>query len=218
MTAAIGIELNNPGHIEIGDPWQGLAPVQKHSRFATFTDPIWGLRAIARTLITYYDNRAARDGSRIDTVQEIIERWAPPEDNNPTDNYARFVASGIPVGVNDKINVYDADTMRALVTGIVRFETGQQPYSRAQIDRALELAGIVAPPPPVTQDIKVVGATATAATATTVAVVAQSSDAMLGALQSLVPLGKEFGIAFAVTTAVVSLVLLRLRLKERKEP
>ncbi|SDB51146.1 hypothetical protein SAMN03159290_03904 [Pseudomonas sp. NFACC13-1] len=64
---------------------------QTDSQYVQYINPRWGIRAIARVLITYQDKRHAADGSTIDTVREIIERWAPPSENN-TDAYIISVA------------------------------------------------------------------------------------------------------------------------------
>lgn len=220
-TTTLGLRLNNPGHIERGDPWQGLAEVQSHPRFAEFTDPVWGLRAIARTLITYYDNRTASDGSKIDTTMEIAERWAPASDNNPTEDYAAFLArtlsvnTGVPHNAHTKIDVYKPETMRSLMKGIVKFETGKMPYSEEQIDRALVLSGIIVPPAPAAKDPALVASSAVAAS-TTLAALAGSSDTILDAMQGFIPYGKGFGLAFAIATAVFAAITVRQRLIERK--
>src|SRR3546814_16679791 len=89
-----GIRLNNPGNIEHGAPWEGLDPRNRDPRFCGFVSPEYGIRAIVRVLITYYDKRRARAGSRIDTVREIVERWARAWETN-TDAYAKQVVSMI---------------------------------------------------------------------------------------------------------------------------
>jgi hypothetical protein len=71
-------------------------------RFCTFKDATWGIRALAVTLITYHDKRKARDGSPIDTVREVIERWAPPHEND-TEAYINAVAKA--VGVSSEMIV-----------------------------------------------------------------------------------------------------------------
>src|SRR3546814_18603564 len=96
------IRLNNPGNIEHGAPWEGLDPRNRDPRFCGFVSPEYGIRAIVRVLITYYDKRRARDGSRIDTVREIVERWAPAGENN-TEAYAKHVASLINADPDMKI-------------------------------------------------------------------------------------------------------------------
>ena len=139
-----GISNCNPGNIDRhpGVHWQGQAADQsKDPRFVVFLAPEWGIRAIARILLTYQTARKARDGSRIDTIREIIDRWAPPNENN-TGAYARHVAELTGIDVNQKIDVRDYDTMRALVVAIITHENGTQPYSDEQITAGLEQAGI----------------------------------------------------------------------------
>jgi len=145
-----GIRNHNPGNIERdGTRWQGMAAVQSDARFIVFTSAAWGIRAIARILITYQDKRRALDGSRIDTVRKFIARWAPPTENN-TDAYARTVAVALGVGVDDPdLDVYDFETMFGLVSAIIRFENGTPPFERdgcwyqdSEIEYGLRLAGI----------------------------------------------------------------------------
>lgn len=146
-----GIRNNNPGNIEIGAPWQGLmkpedmtAEQLAEDRFCVFSSPAYGIRALARTIITYQDKRKAGDGSRIDTVREIVERWAPENENN-TQAYAAHVRKVLGVRVGDVIDVHDYETMRGIVHGIIKHENGVQPYTDAQIDKGLALAGIEPP-------------------------------------------------------------------------
>jgi hypothetical protein len=145
-----GIRNFNPGNIRhaLGVRWQGQAVNQTDPQFVQFTSPRWGIRAIARVLITYQDKRQARDGSRIDSVREIIERWAPPSENN-TDAYTRAVAQALGIDAESPhIDVYDFHTLYTLVEGIVRHENGPGPlpagawYGQAIIADGLVLAGI----------------------------------------------------------------------------
>lgn len=146
-----GIRNYNPGNLERnGTRWQGMALDQSgDSRFIVFSHPAWGIRAIARTLITYQDARRAKDGSRIDSVREVVERWAPAHEND-TDAYAKQVAKALGVGPDDEtVDVYDFATMRALVKAIVRHENGAGPlpgghwYGDSLIAEGLALAGIL---------------------------------------------------------------------------
>lgn len=150
-TTPRGIRNYNPGNIERnGTRWQGMSPDQSGDpRFVVFTSPVWGIRAIARTLVTYQDQRRAADGSAIDSVRELIGRWAPAHEND-TGAYAAAVASALGVGVEDEcVDVYDYATMRALVLAIVRHENGAGPlpgglwYGEPLIAEGLSLAGIV---------------------------------------------------------------------------
>lgn len=122
----LGIRLNNPGHIERGINWQGLADKQPHPRFATFKTPHDGLRAIAKILITYATHRRARDGSPIDTLQEIAERWAPKGDRNDPIAYAKILSSFVGVLPTAEIDLQNLETITKVIAGIVRAECGRQ--------------------------------------------------------------------------------------------
>lgn len=131
-----GIRNNNPGNIEHnGTPWQGLSDPASDGRFCKFIDPKWGIRAIARILITYQDKH------QIKTVRGIIERWAPPHENNTT-AYVDHVASKCGVGVDDHVSVHDFRYAKPLVEAIILHENGSQPYSMMEINEGLRLAGI----------------------------------------------------------------------------
>ncbi|QAY92535.1 structural protein [Pseudomonas sp. ACM7] len=145
-----GIRNFNPGNIRHakGVRWQGMAVAQSDTNFVQYTATRWGIRAIARVLITYQDKRLAADGSRIDSVREIIERWAPASENN-TEAYALTVARALGIDPDyEGLDVYNFDTMRALVRAIIRHENGPGPlpggqwYGDAIIADGLALAGI----------------------------------------------------------------------------
>jgi hypothetical protein len=148
-----GYRNNNPGNIEKGAPWQGLAKAnemtavqRKERRFAVFSHPKWGIRAIARILITYQDKRNSKDGSSIDTVQEIIERWAP-EHENDTKAYVRHVRQAMGLEKGQKVDVHRYEHMRPLVEAIIHHELGVQPYDGDLIDEGIKLAGVNPPAP-----------------------------------------------------------------------
>lgn len=134
-----GIRLHNPGNIEKGDPWQGLAADQSgDDRFAVFEAPEWGIRAIARVLITYQDRHG------LETPYEIAQRWAPPPENDAR-AYAQQIATRLGVGLHQAVSVHDYAVMRALVEAIIRHENGVQPYEAATINEGLRLAGVKPP-------------------------------------------------------------------------
>jgi hypothetical protein len=145
-----GIRNFNPGNIRHakGVRWQGMAIAQGDSEFVQFTAPRWGIRAIARVLITYQDKRLAADGSRIDSVREIIQRWAPPSENN-TNAYVISVARALGLDPDfEGVDVYNFDVMHVLVPAVIRHENGSGPlpgglwYGDAIIADGLALAGI----------------------------------------------------------------------------
>ena len=148
----LGVRLNNPGNLEWGSPWEGLVPREQsryykkgtgpQQRFCEFRDAASGIRAIARTLITYFDKRKARDGSAIDTVAEVVDRWAPSFENN-TSAYANHVAKLMSVDPDQILDIKDYEAMRGLVTGIIAHENAGYAYPAAVVEEGLRRAGVV---------------------------------------------------------------------------
>lgn len=178
-----GIRNNNPGNIEYSakNPWQGLDDPPHDGRFCRFVDPCYGIRAIARTLITYQDKRKADDGSRIDTVREIIDRWAPPHEND-TSAYVAAVRSRMGLDGHEKdgeVDVHRFEDCKALVEAIIKHENGIQPYTDAQIERGLRLAGVEPEQPKSLQASRTIqgGQVAAASTAATAGMIDYAKDA-----------------------------------------
>jgi hypothetical protein len=179
-----GIRNHNPGNIRrSSDPWQGLAERQSDVEFFTFKSPIYGVRALARTLITYQDKHGLR------TIRQIIGRWAPPVENN-TNAYVRAVAEATDLDADQMLDLHNFDYLFPLTKAIIKHENGQQPYTDAQITKALVLAG-VEPEAPSLQKTRTVkgGQAATAATAGVgvIEVVQQTIDPARDALMGLAP-------------------------------
>lgn len=164
----LGIQLNNPGNIEKGIRWQGLADKQAHPRFATFKTSNDGLRAIAKILITYATQRRARDGSPIDTLQEIAERWAPKEDKNNPIAYAKILSSFAGIPPVTEIDLHNLETITKVIGGIVRAECGRHGtrewFSNSELRQAAMAAGIRPAPTPAKSLATAVGSSAGAGT------------------------------------------------------
>lgn len=130
MTTPTRGERNaNPGNIDrvAATHWQGQSADQSGDpRFVVFDSPEWGIRAIAKELLTYQTKHACG------TIREIINRWAPPVENN-TKAYIAAVATDCGVAPDDQIAVTDPETMQRLVKAIIEHENGRVIYSDAQI-------------------------------------------------------------------------------------
>ena len=112
-----GIRNNNPGNIEDGPFAQSLPGYRgSDGRFAIFDSPQAGINAGGELL-----NRYAARG--VVTPAQIINRWAPPSDGNPTQAYAQYVAQRLGIGVNDPV---PANRRAEAFQAIKEFETGQQ--------------------------------------------------------------------------------------------
>jgi hypothetical protein len=94
------IRNNNPLNIRrSGDRWEGQAVKQKDPSFVQFAEMKYGWRAAFLLLTrTYYHKY------RCYTIRKIIERWAPPNENN-TRTYVERVSNmmhydaDVPLGI-----------------------------------------------------------------------------------------------------------------------
>ena len=85
-----GIRNNNPLNIRHGKSrWVGRTRVQTDAEFVTFVSMAYGYRA-AWKLMDKYRLRLRQAGMSY-TLENIIHRWAPPEDGNDTTAYIRTV-------------------------------------------------------------------------------------------------------------------------------
>lgn len=126
MRTTKGIRNKNPLNIEAGrDKWQGM--VGSDGRFIIFDSAFWGIRAAARIMKNYRDKRG------LENVQDIVTRWAPPSDNNPTDKYIAFVANQ--AGVLASQPLADTDYPR-VIAAMIHFENGYNPYDEATLSAA----------------------------------------------------------------------------------
>lgn len=85
-----GWRNNNPLNIRRGERWQGLATNQNDPEFCIFYDATYGYRAGAKVLMSYY--RVFAQLGRPFTVENIIRRWAPANEND-TENYILSVCA-----------------------------------------------------------------------------------------------------------------------------
>ena len=195
-----GIRNNNPLNIRLvpENRWQGRIPPERNSdgEYEQFETPIWGIRAGVRLVIAHFDRRGA------DTIRKLIEIWAPPSENN-TDAYVAFVAARTGFGPDERLDFHRFEHLRPVVEAMIGFENGIQPYTDAQIDKALVLAGVEPPERPLGKTRTVRGARV-AAGGTVAAGAAEAIRGHLaeaqGAVAQLVP---YLGIARWIMLALV---------------
>ena len=129
-----GERNNNPGNIvKNGIQWRGMATRQNDPRFVVFETPVDGIRALARTLWAY------QVVHQLDTVKEIIDRWAPPVENN-TSAYVLDVAGRLEIDPDAHINLEDAITLQRLCWAIIIHENGDCIYSNITLSLAVSKA------------------------------------------------------------------------------
>lgn len=126
-----GVRLNNPGNIRKGrSNWKGMAAAQLDPSYVTFEGSKWGIRALAVLLKNY---RAS--GRK--TVRQVIERWAPPTENN-TAAYIKHVCSILGVTADQELDW--PDDLSRLAGAIIKHENGFNPYTTTEINEAVALA------------------------------------------------------------------------------
>jgi hypothetical protein len=123
MFAPRGIRNNNFGNIEDGPFARGLPGYTgTDGRFATFASPQDGLTAIDR-LLTGYGRRG------INSINGVVNRWAPASDGNHVGNYAGHISKVAGFGPDDPIDLNDPAVRQKLARGIAEFENGPQAFN-----------------------------------------------------------------------------------------
>ena len=108
-----GIRNNNPGNIEHGDNWDGLAEEQPDPRFCSFVSPDYGIRAMCRIWFSY--------SARMElTVENVVSTWAPPHEN-PTEHYIANIRKW---AQRDVIDLTDAESLAMFARAFARQENG----------------------------------------------------------------------------------------------
>lgn len=113
-----GIRNNNPLNIRIGNKWEGETSENTDGVFEQFTKMEYGVRA-AFILLRRYINRY-----HLDTVQKIVSRWAPRNENH-TEKYIKHVCKYMAILPTTKIAFEDKTYMFALVHAMAIYECGQ---------------------------------------------------------------------------------------------
>jgi hypothetical protein len=128
-----GVRNNNPGNIRLSKThWQGQRARQEDQDFIEFESPLLGIRAMMKILLTYHDKY------HLDTVQSLINRWAPPHEN-ATDRYVYHVSKALGVKRTDKIILTQKTMLINLTRAMVCHENGGVPKDRPQGWYAVEL-------------------------------------------------------------------------------
>lgn len=146
MAIPRGVRNCNPGNIDFNprNKWEGQLGLEEgvaKPRFARFSEAKYGIRALAKLLLNYRgkDGMPGVGGKGIDTVLEIINRWAPSTENN-TLAYAAAIAKRLGCKVNDIIDIGQPLILKQVVLGIIQHENGQNPYDDATISEGIKMA------------------------------------------------------------------------------
>lgn len=131
------VRNNNPGNIRISKAdWQGK--VGNDGEFETFDSPEMGARAMAK-LLTNYQSKYG-----LNTVNGIINRWAPASDNNDPKGYAAQVARNMGIDPNDEIDLRsNPEMLRNMMSYMINVEGGRGAnnyFTNDIIDNGIQLA------------------------------------------------------------------------------
>lgn len=143
--ATRGIRNNNLGNLRVSkDQWEGA--VGDDGAFVIFDSPESGVRALAKNLQSY-----GRQG--YDSIEKIINRWAPPNEND-TKAYIDSVVAATGIPATQSLDLSDPDTLSSLAQAIGYHETGSrydpEVYQKG-VARALN--GISPKTPPVSANV-----------------------------------------------------------------
>jgi len=123
---------NNPGNVRISpSAWQGKKYPNTDGAFEQFETPEYGIRCLMITLRSYV-NRHKKD-----TIRKIIDRWAPPNENNTT-AYINTVAKRSCIGPDEKI-AFEKVAISKITEAISFVESGSAWITMEQIDKAWRL-------------------------------------------------------------------------------
>lgn len=126
-----GMRNKNPMNIKDssinwnGETGENLDPV--FEEFDTYSD---GIRAGAKLLVNYQALYS------LNTIEGLINRYAPPSDNNPTNDYVQYVAEKVGVLPSQVIDV--KTHLVEMVKAIIAFELGLNPFSTLYIKNSVK--------------------------------------------------------------------------------
>lgn len=129
---------NNPVNIRISqnNDWVGEVPEllnQAHdAEFETFHHAVDGYRA-AIILLRNYQRLYG-----LNTLEGILNKFAPPSDDNPTQTYINFVAEKMGVFTAEPLDLNDDETIKPMLLAMHKFESGAVWFGDSFIDAALK--------------------------------------------------------------------------------
>ena len=132
-----GLRNNNPLNIRNGySRWEGKAKEQTDPAFVCFTNMAMGYRAAWKLFYSYM--LRFRDKGQQFCLNNIIARWAPPSENNPSE-YVRSIIRLTNYKICGQQNLPAPDTKegRLVLTEIISAMTCvENGISMDQVDRA----------------------------------------------------------------------------------
>ncbi|NTS77346.1 structural protein P5 [Catenovulum sp. SM1970] len=128
---------NNPLNIRYSEQnaWRGEIPLaqnkQADNEFETFSNPVYGYRAAAILLRNYKSKYG------LDTLEDIIARFAPPSEND-TGAYIASVASQLRYEPDDYLTL-DDEQMVSLLLAMHKHEAGRVYFGEELAQMAVKM-------------------------------------------------------------------------------
>ena len=143
--ATRGVRNSNPGNLRKSkDQWEGA--IGDDGEFVIFDSPESGVRALVKNLQSY-----GRQG--YDSIEKIINRWAPPSEND-TRSYIDSVVAATGIPATQSLDLSNPDTLSSLAQAIGFHETGSRYDPEVyQQGVARALNGISPKTPPVSANV-----------------------------------------------------------------
>lgn len=128
----LGQKNNNYGNLRpSSEPWQGQTGTNKG--FVVFSSVEYGLRAMIKTLWTYYNSHG------LTTIEKIVNRYAPAADSNNPTAYADFVAKDSGIPKDKKLDFTSRKDYDRVISAMCQMESETRP-TKAQLEKAWQLA------------------------------------------------------------------------------
>ncbi len=112
-----GIRNNNPGNLNFAGQKGATLESGPNARFASFPTMLEGIAALYRQVMLYLKRGK-------NTIDQIIDIYAPSSDGNNTSSYKSYLAQYTGLGVKEKIDGSNFEIMRKLIQGIINHENG----------------------------------------------------------------------------------------------
>ena len=136
---SVGQRNRNPMNLRpiSGEPFFGTVGVSPQN-YTIFDSDLAGLRA-------GFVNMDTQKKKGVDTIRGYIGAYAPVGENAPlsVSNYMKFVADSVGVGVDDKIDLSDADTQLKIADAQIKFENNADDDYYKSISPLLEQAQVL---------------------------------------------------------------------------
>lgn len=130
----LGKRTNNPLNLPGGKNRMGEGEAVPEGN-ASFTNPIYGLRAAEDELKSYKK-------LGVNTIRGVLERWPSSTRKDNIDSYVELVANQLGVSPNDQINLDNPDTREQLLTAMVQVESPDFEMGADQIAASRDISEV----------------------------------------------------------------------------